>query len=91
MSTLWTISGINKGHAFGGFLKSSKIVTRKSKKMPGSTRIRRYVWVPTGERAPSPVPTLKGWIQDARVDHIIIAHSQGTNITMYLLKRGYQK
>ncbi len=83
-------SGLGQGHDFSGFaVAHPKIVTRVLVPRPGS-QVKRYLWRATGEIAPSPVATLQTWLGDAKNDLVILAHSQGTNITMHLLRRGFE-
>jgi hypothetical protein len=86
-------SGFGKGHDFNGFLKKPPIVTRGviRKAGGGSKGLKgtRRVWKKTGQLAPSPAATLQAWIDDPNVDYVLIAHSQGCNIAMHLLKFGY--
>lgn len=81
-------SGIGRGHDFNGFLVHPKIVKRRRVKRRGSNP-GRYEWRKTGEIAPDPLAMLKYWISDPAVDYVMIAHSQGTNIAMSLLRRGF--
>jgi len=80
--------GIGKGHDFNGFLVHPKIVKRHHVRRRGS-HPGRYEWRRTGKTAPDPVALLNHWISDPTIDYVMIAHSQGTNIAMHLLKRGF--
>ncbi|MEM1088940.1 MAG: hypothetical protein AAGB27_15185 [Pseudomonadota bacterium] len=83
-------SGFGQGHDFSGFaVPQPKIVTRVLVPRPGSN-IKRYLWRETGEIAPAPISTLATWLSDASNDLVILAHSQGTNIAMHLLRRGFE-
>lgn len=85
-----TGTGIGRGHDFNGFLKYPPIVKRRRRRPKGS-QPGRYEWKETGESAPSPIAMINEWIEDARVDYVIVAHSQGTNIAVHLLRRGFKK
>ncbi|MFK7954821.1 MAG: hypothetical protein AB8B96_01905 [Lysobacterales bacterium] len=85
-----TGSGLGQGHDFSGFaVAHPKLVTRVLVPRPGS-HVKRYLWRETGETAPSPVARLKSWLSDSSNDLVILAHSQGTNIAMHLLRRGFE-
>lgn len=80
--------GLGYGHDFEGFVVDSPTILRRVKiENPGS-RINRYRWIATNQTAPSPVGTLKTWLQDSSNDFVLLGHSQGCNMIMYFLLRG---
>lgn len=91
---VWPVSnpsgrGLSRGHNFEGFMRPDrKILRRVRRRRPGHKQI-RYVWMPSGEMAPHALEVLRGWMDDPKNDYVLVAHSQGTNIAMQLLKRGY--
>ena len=81
--------GMGRGHDYRGFMvPEPRIVTRVLRNTPGS-RVRRYVWMETGEVAPNPIARIRDWLDDEDVDLVIVAHSQGTNIAMHFLQWGF--
>jgi hypothetical protein len=81
--------GLGKGHDYKGFMVDSpRIVKRKRTRKAGSKKY-TYKWKTTGEMAPSPITTLRNWLNDPGNDYVLLAHSQGTNIAAHFLHRGY--
>lgn len=82
-------SGFGKGHPFEGFMvqapKTMKYITLPK---PGAGSGKRRTWRVQSKRAPNAVATLNGWLADPSVDHVLVAHSQGTNIAMHILSHG---
>lgn len=82
-------SGFGFGHDFQGFaVENPRIVKRVKIENPGS-RIDRYRWLPTDDHAPSPMATLQDWLDDGDNDFVLLGHSQGANIIMAFIERGY--
>jgi RHS repeat-associated protein len=85
-----------KGHDFRAFLEnpslpimqwSHQYLREASNLDPSGRWQRRYV--PAGKSAPSPIDNyLRPWMNDPKIDHIFVCHSQGCNIAMHILLRG---
>ena len=91
---VWPVSnpqgrGLSRGHGFEGFMKPGRRILRLvRRRRPGQQRS-RTAWTPSRETAPDALATLRAWLADSHNDYVLVAHSQGTNIAMHLLKQGY--
>ncbi len=82
-------SGLGYGHDFEGFVVDQpRMVKRVKIENPGS-RIDRHRWIRTSKVARSPIDTLQEWLDDDTNDYVLLGHSQGANIIMYMVERGY--
>ena len=93
--TVWPVenragSGLGRGHDFTGFMVPKPMVVTRVRRPRPANRAGTYIWVQTGEIAPAPIATLQGWLDDGANDFVFLAHSQGANIAMCLLRRGYR-
>jgi RHS repeat-associated protein len=85
-----------RGHDFSAFVENAELPmvqwNRQYLREAGNVDPigrwqRRYI--PTGRNAPSPIDNyLRPWMNDKKIDHIFVCHSQGCNIAMEILRRG---
>ncbi len=91
---VWPVSnpkgrGISRGHGFEGFMKPGRRILRVVRRRRAGQKSSRPVWISSGKTAPDALATLRAWVADRQNDYVLVAHSQGTNIAMHLLKQGY--
>ncbi len=91
---VWPVSnpegrGLTRGHGFEGFMKPDRRILKRARRPQRGHKQSRMTWGPTTQRAPNAMDTLRSWLADRRNDYVLLAHSQGTNIALHILRRGY--
>lgn len=82
--------GLGYGHDFDGFIVTEPWLLMEVWLSSVGSAIQRSRWIRSSQRAPSPIHTLSGWLGDPNNDLVLFGHSQGANLIMHLLQRGYQ-
>ncbi len=80
-------SGLGRGHLFEGFMQPDLSIMRLLRR-PFLKHCRRK-WVITNNTAPDIMEVLRGWLSDPANDFVLVGHSQGANIAIFLLNAGY--
>lgn len=82
---------VRRGHALQGFLEPGLKVAKRVRQRrfaPAGPRY-RYIWIDTPQPVPFVLDTLRKWREEDDQTLILFGHSQGTNIAMHALKRGW--
>lgn len=81
--------GLGYGHDFEGFVVDSPHRVKRVRIQNPGSNVRRYRWIRANGRAPSPTSTLGDWLQDSDNDLVMLGHSQGCNMIMHFIERGF--
>ncbi len=86
------ISGglFSRAHAFREFMRPSPTTMRKGWRRTSKTR-RRRTWRASRHKAPTGPKLVSKWLSWSSVDYVLVGHSQGVNIMMHCLERGYSR
>lgn len=81
---------VSASHKLNDFLNEKPTIKFKRFNVGhGRAGTPRKKWVATKSIAPNPVNTIGAWLDDTQNDIVIVGHSQGVNIAMAVLARGF--
>ena len=81
-----------KGHSFGDFMRNDPTTMKWGwkRKMVGGKSKRRRAWKASKRKAPTGPKLINKWLRNSGSDYVFVGHSQGTNILIHCLERGFR-